>query len=103
MRNAAVFCLALAAALTGCSTANVSGQAGSLATSASGGSVGVNIQGTPAAAGIVVTTAVIAALVGIWRDAPPRHGAPAMLEGRAILEVDCTQPIADWSKNLKCK
>jgi hypothetical protein len=97
--------LAFALALAGCSTASVSGQGGRFSatgTSASGGSAGVNIQGGTAA-GVVVGVATIAALIGAWRDSPGQLADPEMLEGRSIIEVDCTQPIADWSKNLKCK
>lgn len=102
--------LALAVGLAGCSTANVSAQGGRFATSGtpqvgsgvSGGSVGVEIQGGPAA-GAVVAAAAIAALIGIWRDVPPQRAAPELLADRAINEVDCTQPITDWSKNLKCR
>jgi hypothetical protein len=95
--------LAFTLALAGCSTASVSGQGGRFsATGASGGSVGVNIQGGTAA-GVVVGVAAIAALFGEWRDPAIQAGEPKMLEGRAISEVDCAQPILDWSKNLKCK
>jgi hypothetical protein len=97
--------LAFALVLAGCSTASVSGQGGrssAAGTSASGGSVGVNIQGGTAA-GVVIGIATMAALFGAWRDPPARRAEPAMLEGRAISEVDCTQPILDWSKNLKCR
>lgn len=95
--------LAFALALAGCSTASVSGQGGRFsATGASGGSVGVNIQGGTAA-GVVVGVATMAALIGTWRDSPAQLAEPEMLEGRAISEVDCTQPIPDWSKNLRCR
>ena len=103
MKNPVILPLALACALAGCSTANVSGQGGRFsATGTTGGSAGVNIQGGPAA-GVIVTVATMAALIGAWRDSPAQLADPEMLEGRAISEVDCTQPIADWSKNLKCK
>ena len=95
MKNPVILSLALA--LAGCATANVSGQ-GTTGTP----QAGVNIQGGPAV-GLIVTVAALAALIDVWRGASPRYDAPAMLEGRAISEVDCTQPIADWSKNLKCK
>ena len=103
MRNAALLCLALAVAPAGCSTANVSGQAGSFSGNPVGGSAGASIQGGSAAAGVVVTTAVFAALVGILRGTPAWREVPELLEGRAINEVDCTQPVGDWSKNLKCR
>ena len=93
MRNPVI--LSLACALAGCSTANISGQAGSLAATGAP-QAGVNIQGG-SAAGVIVAVVALSALTGAWRD------APGMLEGRAISEVDCTQPIADWSKNLKCR
>ena len=95
--------LVSALALAGCSTASVSGQGGSVSASArSRGSAGVNVQGGTAA-GVVVGVATMAVLIGAWRDSPAQRAEPAMLEGRAISEVDCTQPIADWSKNLKCE
>jgi hypothetical protein len=102
MKNAVM--LSLACALAGCSTANFHGQAGTLQVgpSVSGGSAGINVQGG-SALGAIAGIATIAALIGAWRDAPPLRDLPAMLEDRAINEVDCTQPIADWSKNLKCK
>lgn len=101
MRDAAVRFLCLAAVLTGCTTANVSGQGGSFVTTGTP-QIGVNIQGS-SVAGVVVTTAVFAALAGIWRDPLLRRYVPELLEGRAINEADCTQPIADLSKNLKCR
>ena len=95
--------LAFALALAGCSTASVSGQGGRFsATGASGGSVGVNIQGGTAA-GVVVGVATMAALIGTWRNSPAQLAEPAMLEGRAISLVVCSQPIPDWSKYLKCQ
>jgi hypothetical protein len=110
VKNLVIPLLALAVGLAGCSSANVSARGGSFATTAtpqagtsvSGGSVGVNIQGG-SAAGAVVAVATIAAIMGVWRDAPPGRAAPDMLEGRAISERDCTKPIEDWSANLKCK
>ena len=33
----------------------------------------------------------------------PNTPAPAMLADRAIADRDCTQPIEDWSANLKCR
>lgn len=110
MRNIAILSAALACAVTGCSTANFSAQGGDFTaigtpqagTSVSGGSVGVGIQGGSAAA-VVVTTGVIAAMMGAWRDAHSGRAVPEMLEGRTVNEVDCTQPIADWSANLKCR
>ena len=110
MKKSVIALLALGVALAGCSTANVSGQGGRIATTGtpqagtglSGGSVGVNIQGGSAAVA-VAGVAAIAALTGIWRDVPSLRAAPELLEGRAISEADCTQPIADWSKNLKCR
>ena len=95
--------LAFALALAGCSTASVSGQGGRFsATGTSGGSASVNIQGGTAA-GVVVGVATRGVLFGAWRDSPAQLAEPKMLEGRAIIEVDCAQPIPDWSKNLKCK
>jgi hypothetical protein len=102
MKNSVM--LSLACVLAGCSTANFYGQAGTpqVGSSVGGGSASINVQGG-SALGAIAGIATIAALIGAWRDAPPLQGAPAMLEGRAISEVDCTQPIPDWSKNLKCK
>lgn len=102
--------LLLAATLAGCSTANVSGQgsrftstgAPPAGSSVSGGSVGIDIRGA-SANGVVVTVAALAALIGVWRDEPARRAVPELLEGRGINEVDCTQPIGDWSKNLRCR
>lgn len=103
MRNAAVLWLALAVALAGCSTANLSGQAGSFSSNPVGGSAGASIQGGSTAAGVVVTAAVFAALVGMLRGTPAWREVPELSEGRAINEADCTQPVADWSKNLRCR
>ena len=110
MKSAAVFVVALACTLAGCSTANISARGGNFTStgapqagaSVGGGSVEVGIQSTPAAAAIV-TLGVFAAMMGAWRDAPFQRAVPEMLEGRTISEVDCTQPIADWSANLRCR
>lgn len=99
MKNPIILPLALACAIAACSTVNVSGQGGTPQAGANGGSAGVQGGST---LGTIAVIATIAALIGLSRDSPS-HGAPGMLEGRAISEVDCTQPIADWSKNLKCR
>ena len=95
--------LALACALAGCSTLNVSAQSGTpqAGTGVNGGAAAINIQGGPGLR-VIAGIATIAALIGISRNSPS-YRVPEMLEGRAISEVDCTQPIADWSKNLKCR
>lgn len=36
-------------------------------------------------------------------DPSGRQIAPAMLVDRLVAELDCTQPIEDWSANLKCR
>lgn len=102
--------LVFACLLAGCSSAEISARSGNFTsigapqpgTSVTGGSAGFSVQGGSAAA-VVVTTGVIAAMLGAWRDDPTGRAVPEMLEGRAINEVDCTQPIADWSANIRCR
>ena len=113
MKSTSIVSLALVCAFAGCSTVNVSGQGGNSPPQVRGGSASVQLQNS-AAAGVIVTVAILSAVFGPWRnDSDWRDGSvrplprperiPKMLEDRAINEVDCTRPIADWSKNLKCK
>jgi hypothetical protein len=87
--------------------AGAGGAAASTGTVVAAGASGlyVNISlGTAAANIFAVATgaAIYAAMLqesGEWPWGP--H--PTMLEGRAINEQDCTQPITDLQANLKCK
>lgn len=95
--------LALLCAGCGHSTINVQGGGGGSpgfvapGTSVSSGSIGVNFQGASTAASVVGI-----ALLGFALHSA--DGAPApMDETRRIQLVDCTQPIADWSANLRCR
>jgi hypothetical protein len=68
----------------------------------SGGSLGANIQG--------VSTLGALFAIGILSGAYASDGAlsasqrvPELDPFRRVAERDCTQPIEDWSANLKCR
>ena len=110
MKAPFVRCLSLACVLAGCSTVNVSGQGGNPPLPAG---ASVQLQNS-SAVGVIVTVGILSAVFGQWREdlywrdgwsgqMPGPERVPRMLEGRSIAEVDCAQPIVEWSKNLKCK
>lgn len=95
----------LALALAGCgghSYVQV-GSSGSPSTGVStGGSVSVQGYST---LGTLLALAVLAG--ASWQAdhaAPPfSHAVPALDPSRRVTERDCTQPIEDWSANLRCR
>jgi len=120
MNTKALLGLAIAAAiLAGCGgrsniNAGYTGKAtttGGGTTSTAGGSVGVNMQSAPAAAAVIGVVVVGAALHAAGGSEPMEQRdtlspSPASVElerSRKVLEVDCSQPIADYSANIKCK
>jgi len=90
MRSA---CLLLVALASGCNHAQMSGGA-------------LYVQSGPVI-GAMLAAAVLAANVDARNDFSsgilPNSPAPEMLADRAIADRDCTQPIEDWSANLKCR
>lgn len=96
---------ALALAVTGCGTTSIHLQGSGVSapgfvppgTSVSGGSVGVNFQGASTAAALIGIV-----MLGAATHAP-EVSPPVMDETRRVQLVDCTQPIADWSANLRCR
>jgi hypothetical protein len=108
----------LAAALAGCvGRSNVNaGFAGSrvsapsAGTTSTGGSVGVQVQGGSAAGAALGIAVMGAAIYASERSGPDGEGAlapgaaaPPLDATRKVREVDCTQPIEDYSANIKCK
>ncbi len=87
-------CLLLLALASGCNHVQLSG--GSLA-----------VQTGPAVLGIlgaaVLATNIHARSAASPGTLDPNRPAPEMLADRAVAERDCTQPIEDWSANLKCR
>jgi hypothetical protein len=85
--------------------------AGGGTTSTTGGSVGVNMQSGPAAAAVIGVVVVGAALHAAGGSEPMEQRdtlapTPTNVEldrSRKVLEVDCSQPIEDYSANIKCK
>lgn len=96
LRNAGALALALCAA--GCG-------GGSYVQVGSAGSSGAGVQGTSALGALIA----IGVLGGYAYESERnmegtrRLPAPPMDTSRTVNEQDCTQPIADWSANLKCR
>jgi hypothetical protein len=67
--------------------------------SVTGGATGLRIQGGTLGA-VIAAGVFAAAAIESARDAPP---APELAPGRLVNEQDCTRPIEDWSRNLKCR
>jgi hypothetical protein len=85
-----VACLLLLALASGCNHVQLSGGA-------------LYVQSGPAL-GAILAAAVLAANVDARSGSSPGMGpVPEMLADRTIAEQDCTQPIEDWSANLKCR
>jgi len=106
-RRAAAVAAALACALlAGCGGhANVQfASSGAPQTGVSSGG-SVRVQGT-STLGALFAIGVIAGNAYASehpRAAPARDAAPPMDPARRVDERDCTQPIDDWSGNLKCR
>jgi len=92
--------------LAGCSHTHVQGGWGG--TGSSGGNASVGVSGS-SVAWALIGIGLIAAEHGGSRAARERGledpGVPVLpLDGaRRVNEQDCTQPIKDWSANLKCR
>lgn len=102
MRTIALF---LALLITGCSHTSVQGGWGG--GSSSGGSASVGVSGH-SVGWALIGIGIIAAGEYSGRQRveglPPMNEPPRELDGaRRVNEQDCTQPIKDWSANLKCK
>lgn len=100
--------LMLALLIAGCSHTSVQVNSGGTTTTTNyGASVGIGGSGTAAWAliGIGLIAAEIAARRPVQRTDPPAAIEPAQSfdAERRVNEQDCTQPIKDWSANLKCK
>src|SRR5262245_61721925 len=67
--------------------------------SVSGGSVSANVQG----GSLIGALLGIGALYAVSRGTAPREPLPALDATRTVNEQDCTQPITDWSANLRCR
>lgn len=98
----------LALLIGGCSHTSVQVNSGGTTTTTSyGASVGISGSGTAtwALIGIGLIAAEIAAQRSAVRVDPPADSGPSgtLDAERRVNEQDCTQPIKDWSANLKCK
>lgn len=93
--------LALLLFSAGCSHTSVQGRWDGTSTTSAGASVGISGSGS-VAAWLLIGIGLIAA----GEAAAPAAAAPAPAEldqARRVNEQDCTQPIKDWSANLKCR
>jgi hypothetical protein len=95
--------------LGGCTHVSVQGGAGGV-TSATSTGVSVSYSGSGSAAmWALIGIGLIAAEYGGSRAARERGLEPEakpvqpMDASRQVNEVDCSQPIQDWSANLKCR
>jgi hypothetical protein len=95
--------------LSGCTHVSVQGSAvGGTTTTSSSVSVGYSGSGS-AAMWVLIGIGLIAAEYGGSRAARERGLEPQakpvqpMDASRQVNEVDCSQPIQDWSANLKCR
>ena len=87
--------------IAGCSHTSVQGGWDGTSTTSTGASVGFSGGGS-AAAWLLIGIGLIAA--GATAVPPPALPAPIELDqARRVNEQDCTQPIKDWSANLKCR
>jgi hypothetical protein len=99
----------IAMMLSGCTHVSVQGSAvGGTTTTSSNVSVGYSGSGS-AAMWVLIGIGLIAAEYGGSRAARERGLEPQakpvqpMDASRQVNEVDCSQPIQDWSANLKCR
>lgn len=97
--------LAFALGCAGCGTADIriSGSgAGPPAplpgTTYRGGTVELRYPGASTAAALIAI-----GVLGAATYAPPGPGVPPLDERRRVQERDCTQPIEDWTANLRCR
>jgi hypothetical protein len=97
--------LAFALCLAGCSHTSVQGGWGS--SSPSGGNVSVGVGGSSVGWALIGIGLIAAGEYSERRRAeglPPMNEPPQELDkARRVNEQDCTQPIKDWSANLKCR
>ncbi len=79
------------------------GSSGSPATGVStGGSV--SVQGYSTFGALLALALLASASWHADHAAPPfSHAVPPLDPSRRVIERDCTQPIDDWSANLKCR
>lgn len=63
----------------------------------------VNVQGSTTLGTVLAIGVLVGASAYGDRVAPPAGAAPPMDPGRRVAERDCTQPIEDWSANLRCR
>lgn len=97
-RHRIALALALALCAAGCG-------GGSYVQVGSAGSTGAGVQGTSALGALIA----IGVLGGYAYESERQMGgaarrpAPPMDASRTVNEQDCSQPIADWSANLKCR
>ena len=100
--------LILALLIAGCSHTSVQVSSGGTTTTTSyGASVGISGSGTAtwALIGIGLIAAGLAGQRPLERTDPLAASEPARVldSARRVNEQDCSQPIKDWSGNLKCK
>jgi hypothetical protein len=87
-------------AIGGCSHTSVQTGWDGTSSSSSGASVGISGGGT--ATWLLIGIGLIAA--GEYSSGPSAAPAtPELDKSRRVNEQDCTQPIKDWSANLKCR
>jgi len=100
-----ILILLFALSLAGCSHTSVQGGWGG--TGPSGGNVQVGVGGGSVAWALIGIGLIAAGEYSERRRAeglPPMNEPPQELDkSRRVNEQDCSQPIKDWSANLKCK
>ena len=102
---AAALVLALCAAGCGGSSYVQVGSAGAPSTGISTGGT-VSVQGGASTLGTLFAIGLIAGFAYESErqlEGARRLPAPPMDAARTVNEQDCSQPIADWSANLKCR
>lgn len=95
----AFFLVALLTA--GCSHTSVQGRWDGTSTTSAGASVGISGSGSFATWLLIGIGLIAAGEAAAPRTAPPAH--TELDKARRVNEQDCTQPIKDWSANLKCR
>ena len=99
--------LILALLIAGCSHTSVQVSSGGTTTTSYGASVGISGSGT--ATWALIGIGLIAAELAGRRAGESTQAAPESEPSRApdrrrnVNEQDCSQPIKDWSANLKCR
>lgn len=99
------FLLFLSLLISGCSHTSVQGGWGGAGPQ--GGNVSVGVSGSAVGWALIGIGLIAAGEYAEQRrleGLPPMNEPPQELDkGRRVNEQDCSQPIKDWSANLKCR